>query len=140
MAQHDGLQIDYRAVGAGCLALGGAACVSALILAVLATAAGVSVARLTPYNMPTTVRSTGLVLRLILPVVVGYVTARRARHGKMAHALVLGALMMVLGVGGFIYPSPSMAPGFSSVMAWLLTIPLALYGGKLATRRSEPEE
>ena len=137
-------EVDARALGAGCVAMVTGAVLAVLALMIVLSINGVGVARLRPGHIPAAVRSesvrwTGYILRCVICVLVGYVTARCARRSQMAHALILGISMMLLGALTFAVPSFGAVPDFWGAIILLLTIPLTLYGAQLAIRRGEPQ-
>ena len=128
MQKRDGFQMDFAAVGAGCLTLIGMGVVSILILMVMLSSMGISVADLRSKPVPSSLSWVILILRAGMYALVGYVTASRARHSRMAHALIMGGGMMLLGA--LLRGLSSLGAGldFWEVIVWLMTIPLTLYG------------
>lgn len=135
MPKRDGPEIDVSAIGTGCLTLIVASCASVVLLIILLVITGGSLTQLTPQNIPSGVKWASFILRSAMHIGVGYMTARRARHAKMAHAVFLGGIMMLLGAVGFVLPSPGSALDIWGILFWLLTIPLTRYGAKLALQK-----
>ena len=127
--------LDASALGTGCLAGCGTGCVSSAILLGAAVAAGVDFARATPGTLPGWLRFVGFLLGLGSYVIVGYFTARAAPDAPQFHALLIGIILMLIGVLGFVLPayqsSGQNGPDFWVLISWLLTIPMTLWGARI---------
>jgi hypothetical protein len=87
---------------------------------------------------------TSVPLLLLTQAVVGvcavfgcYLTGRMAPDRPMRHALILGVLGLVFNVAGSVALWET-APAWYHVLAWLLVMPYAWLGGRLAERRVAP--
>lgn len=114
----------------------GSSCLGVILIMIILSGAGVELAHLTPDTTPGWVKAFGFVSGLGSEVLAGYVTARCARQAKKLHALIQGIVGMVVGVLVFVLPTHNPS-GLSYVIAWLLSIPLTLWGGSLAVAQEE---
>jgi len=122
--------VELNALGAGCLTSCGTSCLTVVIVCILIAVSGVELTRITPDSIPDGIKILGFFLALAGHGFVGYIVARTAKQGKMFHAILYGALMMILGVLSFIFPA-SKSNGLTLIV-WLLTLPMMILGAKRA--------
>ena len=107
--------------------------VAALLTGPAAGGAEESVARL---SESWTFLMISMVLGGACTVLGGYVAGRIARHSFLKHALVAGALSLVIGIALF-HGDDGPYAGLLAFLGYGLHLPLALLGGWLARRRYE---
>ncbi len=129
--------VELNALGAGCLASCGTSCLGIIVTFVFIAASGIQLARVTPDSIPGGVKFVGFLFGLASNVFVGFIVARAAKQGKMFHALMWGALSMLFGVLVFVLPSSKQVVSALAPFGWLLTLPMVLWGAKLAIDQEE---
>jgi peptidoglycan/LPS O-acetylase OafA/YrhL len=137
MSNENFSDIDLSALGRGCLTSCSTSCLSTIIMMGLVSAAGIQVTRSAAETMPVGYRFVGFILALVGNIIVGYVTAKAARHAKMFHATLLAGFLMILGVLYFVTPSYKSNPDPFTPFSWILTVPSILFGAWLASSKDD---
>jgi MFS family permease len=91
----------------------------------------------TTFQNPIWVLALAIVCRALYFTVGGYITARLAPKAPMRHAIILGVIGTLLGVGGAVMTWGT-APNWVPIAFVLLPFPSSLIGGKLRTSAIEP--
>lgn len=130
--------VDIEVVGTGCGYSCGFSCLLILVVGLIGGIAGAAaVGRIIGF-----IAFFGFLAGLAIDVAVGYFTAKAARTKGVAvnlHIFIVGGLIMLLGVLSFAMPQTNkLMPRDTqalrqllSILSWLSTIPLMLYGASL---------
>ncbi len=93
-----------------------------------------------PWGQPmheTSLNVLALSYRCVYGMIGGYVAASLAPHNPMRHALILGAIGMILGaLGGISATIANLGPIWFSIALVLTTVPCVWVGARLQQRRA----
>lgn len=131
--------VDAGVLATGCGWSCGLGCLLAVVIFLLVAIAGAEAVRRGNLGFVMFVGSFG---GAAIHVAVGYFTARAALEKQAQpniHVIILGVILMVIGIYGFIAPQKDQLPQqmkalstLLSMIGWVATIPLMLWGASLA--------
>jgi len=132
MTEENKPDIDLPTLGTGCATSCGVGCLQLLVIMILISMSGVELARLRPESVPPGIKFIGFLLTLGADAIVGFVTARRAPHMKMLHAIILSVVMLLLGIASIAVNPKLSAQNPFSFLALILCMPATILGARWA--------
>lgn len=129
--------IDMGTLATGCATGCGTGCLQVLIIAAVVVGSGLQVRQNSP--IPLSFQFLGFITTGAAALITGYVTARKAPHSQMLHALIVGALGVLLGIVATVFNPNGGNKTLFNLLGFLCYVPLTCLGAQWAISSAEPE-